>query len=486
MAGGVSRRELLRAGGAGALGYATLGLSSAAGQAPARMNVVVVVMDSLRADHVYGNRARTSAWDRVGRQGVRFLNAHPEGMPTIPARRSIMSGRRVFPFRGWHSWPGLPPQPGWEPVGIDGEMWTVTLGKQGWTTGYVTDNPHLLLPVHRRFRRKFDRVELVHGQVPATRGPRRVSRRELDHHLPKALRGTSAEPRMRNYLAWNPPGRDEKNYNAAKVFREAMGWIDWARARQPFALVIDSFDAHEPWDAPRRLIDLYGPARAPGGVEPIQPFNTPAARASEVDLTKRMLRRMRQLYAAEVTLVDVWLGRFLDRLENLGLAENTLLVLVSDHGVLLGERGWVGKRYSEMHEELTHVPMAMRHPAGNGRGRTSNYYASTHDVGPTVLSVLGVDEPRGMNGADLSPLFDGRAPRKKRTYRTASYNTYLSAGDDRWLLIAGNHREELRLYDRKRDRYERRNIAHRHPKKVREMWGRILHDAGGRLPHLPD
>jgi hypothetical protein len=90
-----------------------------------------------------------------------------------------------------------------------------------------------------------------------------------------------------------------------------------------------------------------------------------------------------------------------------------------------------------------------------------------------------------MNGADLSPLFDGRAPRKTRTYRTASYNTYLSAGDDRWLLIAGNHREDLRLYDRKRDRYERHNIAHRHPKKVREMWGRILHDAGGRLPRLP-
>jgi len=91
-----------------------------------------------------------------------------------------------------------------------------------------------------------------------------------------------------------------------------------------------------------------------------------------------------------------------------------------------------------------------------------------------------------MNGADLSPLFDGRTPRKKRTYRTASYNTYVSAGDDRWLLIAGNHREELRLYDRRRDRYERDNIAHRHPKKVRELWGKILHDAGGRLPHLPE
>jgi len=370
-------------------------------------------------------------------------------------------------------------------VGIDGEMWTVTLQKQGWTTGYVTDNPHLLLPVHKRFRSKFDRVELVDGQVPWRHRPtRRVSRSELDRHLPKALRGTRAEPRMRAYLALNPPGRDERDYNAAKVFRDGMRWIEWARTRQPFALVIDSFDAHEPWDAPRRLIDIYGPATAPGGVEPIQPFATPAARAREVDLTKSLLRRMRQLYAAEVTLVDVWLGRFLDRLANLGLAENTLLVLVSDHGVLLGERGWVGKRYSEMHEELTHVPLVLRHPAGKARGRTSTYFASTHDVGPTVLSVLGVDEPRGMNGADLSPVFDGRAPHTKRSYRTASYNTFLSAGDDRWLLIAGNHREELRLYDRKRDPYERRNIAHSHPQKVRELWGKIVHDAGGKLPRF--
>ncbi len=481
----VSRRDLLRAGGAGALGYATLGLRGAAAQSPAPMNVVVVVMDSLRADHIYGSHARTAAWDRVGHQGVRFLNAHPEGMPTIPARRSIMSGRRVYPFRGWHEWPGLPPQPGWEPVGIDGEMWTVTLRKAGWTTGYVTDNPHLLLPVHKRFRGKFDRVELVHGQVPGTRrGPHRVSRRELDHHLPKALRGTRAEPRMKAYLAWNRPGRDEKDYNAAKVFRNGIDWIEWARTRQPFALVIDSFDAHEPWDAPRRLIDMYGDPN-PHGVEPIQPFPTPAARSSEVHLTQRLLRRMRQLYAAEVTMVDVWLGRFLDRLENLGLAGNTLLLVVSDHGVLLGEHGWVGKRYSEMHEELTHVPMAMRHPAGKAAGRTSTYFASTHDVGPTVLSVLGVDAPHGMNGADLSPLFDGKPPAKKRSYRTASYNTYVSASDGRWLLISGDRKEELRLYDRKRDRGEHHNIAHRHPHQVQRLWGNILRDAGGRLPRFP-
>lgn len=481
MPGAVSRRDLLRAGGAGALGYALAGPGAAGAQAPARMNVVVVVMDSLRADHVYGRRARTEAMDRVARQGVRFANAYPEGMPTIPARRAIMSGRRTYPFRGWRPrWDDLPPQPGWEPVGSDGEMWTATLREAGWTTGYVTDNPHLLLPVHKRFRRAFDRVELVDGQVPLRRKmPRRVPRAEVERHLPRSLRNTPAENRMRAYLSVNPPGRDERDHNAAKVFREGMGWIEWASRRQPFALVIDSFDAHEPWDAPRRLVDLYGAARA-DGVEPIQPFATPAGRTSEVDLSRRMLRRMRQLYAAEVTLVDVWLGRFLDRLANLGLEENTLLVLVSDHGVLLGEHGWLGKRYTEMFDELTHVPLMMRHPTGRGRGRTSNYLASTHDIGPTVLSELGVRRPRGMTGADLSPLFDGRRPRTKRSHRTSSYNDYVSASDGGWLLIARNDRTDVRLFRRGRGP----NVARSHPGEVRRLWALIERDAGGKLPRF--
>ncbi len=89
-----------------------------------------------------------------------------------------------------------------------------------------------------------------------------------------------------------------------------------------------------------------------------------------------------------------------------------------------------------------------------------------------------------MNGADLSPVFEGGSPARRRSLPTARYNTYVSASDGRWLLIAGDRKEELRLYDRAHDRYERRNIAHRHPAKVRDLWGKILHDAGGRLPHF--
>ncbi len=397
-------------------------------------------------------------------------------MPTIPARRSVMSGKRIFPYRGWHPYKDLPPQPGWEPIGSDGKMWIEILREQGWTTGYVTDNPHVLLPVHKRFRSRLDRVELVDGQVPLRRkatGPV-PSQETVDSYLPPSLRGSRSEPRMRSYLQANPRNRPESQYLSPRVFGEAMGWVEWARLRQPFALVVDSFDAHEPWDVPKRISDMYGPPDG-SGVEPIQPFPTPAAKYKPLGLSESLLHRMRQLYAAEVTMVDAWLGHFLDRLANLGLMDKTLVVLTSDHGVLLGEYGWVGKRYTEVHTELSHVPLAIRHPEGKGKGRTSRYWASHHDIGPTVLSLLGQEKPRSMNGADLSPLLDGKQPRQKRTYRTAAYSTYVAARDDNWLLISPNDGSDKRLYSLK---HEPRNVARRYPQHVRRLWGYILKDAG--------
>jgi arylsulfatase A-like enzyme len=491
----LTRRDVLRAGGAGAAGLTLMSAAAcdkedtAAGQevklgrAPVgAMNVVVVVMDSLRADHIYGRGARTPVWDKAMRESLRFTRAYPEAMPTIPARRSVMSGKRIFPYRGWHPYDGLPPQPGWEPVGSDGKMWTEVLQDKGWTTGYVTDNPHLLLPVHKNFRKRLDRVQLVDGQVPLRRKPTgTVSQATLDSYIPPSLRGSRHEPRMRAYLEANPRDRPESEFLSPRVFTSAMGWVDWARTRQPFALVVDSFDAHEPWDVPKRLSDMYGSPDG-RGVEPLQPFPTPAAKYAPLGLSQSMLHRMRELYAAEVTMVDTWLGKFLDHLANAGVLDNTLVVLVSDHGVLLGEYGWVGKRYTEVHTELSHVPFAIRHPAGKAKGKTSRYWASHHDIGPTVLSVLGYDKPGFMNGTDLSPLLDGKQPAQKRSYRTAAYSTYVAARDDKWLLISDNRGREKRLYSLA---HEGRNVTGRYPQHVRRLWGYIVKDAGPKgLPHF--
>lgn len=477
----ITRRRLLELGG-GAAGLAAMGADPTQAAAPAATNVVVIVLDNVRSDFVTNRQIRTPNLDRLASESLSFSRFRPEVFPTIPARRSIMTGRRVYPFRGWRPVRGLPGEPGWEPIARAVPVFTDVLGSAGYRTGYVTDNPHILGPAYDGFMRRFDRPVGVKGQVPFRgKPPGSTSPREVLRHVIPPLRKTFIRGRIAEYLAANAGREGESDYLSARVFTAAGQFLDQATAAgKPFALVVDSFDPHEPWDPPEKYLKMYGSGRI-GGVKAIQPFSPPGGDARIWDLSPRDLRRVRNLYAAEVTMVDAWLGRFLDRLKQLGLDRSTAIVLCSDHGVLLGERGQVGKHSSQMHSEVTDVPLMIRHPRGRRAGATSDYFASTHDIAPTVLAMLGRKAPKGMDGVDLSVIFRGRRP-PRRGYQTASYGRYVSATDGRWLLIADNQGREKLLYDTGRDRGERRDVASRHPAVVRRLWGHVIRDGGGRLP----
>jgi arylsulfatase A-like enzyme len=113
-------------------------------------------------------------------------------------------------------------------------------------------------------------------------------------------------------------------------------------------------------------------------------------------MTEAQLQRMHALYSGEVTMMDAWLGRFLDKMDETGLAEDTLLVLLSDHGHAFGEHGYAGKVVTALYPELTDIAFMMRHPEGKMAGETSAYFAQTHDVAPTVLGHLGLEPPEPM------------------------------------------------------------------------------------------
>ena len=106
-----TRRAFLASTAAAALAPYLDGVAAAAGGE--RPNVVLVIVDTLRADYVgaYGGRAYTPNIDSLAARGVRYTRFYPEAMATVPARRSILTGRRVWPFRGWHRYPrsGTPP-----------------------------------------------------------------------------------------------------------------------------------------------------------------------------------------------------------------------------------------------------------------------------------------------------------------------------------------------------------------------------------------
>jgi arylsulfatase A-like enzyme len=125
-------------------------------------------------------------------------------MPTVPARRSILTGRRVFPFRGWRPQPelGVRDTPGWAPIEDVGATFTSALRRAGWWTGYVTDNPFLgFAKGYAGFRSTFDRFVRVGGQIGTIAKPGRVSKAELDRWLVPELREPNIERRVRHFLA---------------------------------------------------------------------------------------------------------------------------------------------------------------------------------------------------------------------------------------------------------------------------------------------
>ena len=483
---GLSRRRLLQAGAAGAAGAALLqnaGCSmdedgSAEGR---RLNVLLVIIDTLRPDHVgaYGSpRVKTPNVDRVAARGLRFNRAFPEAMVTIPARRSIFTTKRIFPYRHFVPNLELGRSPGWLPIEDTHHTFTSELRRHGYWVAQVSDNPFLgFTKAYEPFRKSFSHWNSVVGQSGFYRPPESIPLSTVYHWLPEFLRDERYIPGMRKYLANSGGGVREEETVAARLFTEAANTLDEARLRQPFCLTVDSFDPHEPWSPVARYIDLY---KHPGYKGP----NIGVTRYGfAYKWSDELLQHLHAIYAAEVTQTDTWLGLFLDRFFELGLHENTVLLLLSDHGYLLGERGYTGKVPSQLHPELAQVPFMIAHPDGRAAGGTSSYFASTHDVGPTLLSMVGIEPPGWMEGTDLSPVLDGGEPPERRDFHYGGmYNRFFIRTDD-WVLIGDNRGQERTMYDLRLDPRENYDVIEEHPKLNEELYRTILDAAGGPLPY---
>ena len=131
-------------------------------------NIVVVVSDTLRTAYLgtYGNDwIKTPNLDNFAAEGLKFTNAHPECLPTIPTRRTLHSGRRAFPFRGYNPVPWDNVYiPGWQPMSPDEPTIAETLVRQGYHTGFFADVPHYFVP-GMNFTRGFRQWEYVRGQA---------------------------------------------------------------------------------------------------------------------------------------------------------------------------------------------------------------------------------------------------------------------------------------------------------------------------------
>ena len=477
----LTRRRLLAAG-AGFAGAAALGTGVRVGARDAdRHNVLLIVVDSLRADHVgaYGATAvRTPSIDALAAGGTHFTRVNPEAMPTMPMRRTILTGRRAFPFRDWRPWSGLGRSPGWSPIMPGTPTIVDEFRDAGYYTTYVTDNPFIgFSGALRPFRATVDTVVSVPGHVASARatptGSDRDARRVLPAHM---LEWDHEIAGMHGFLEQNggADGLDirESETGAARVFDAAITALRNVNprrrlgvGRKPFMMVVDGFDPHEPWAIPRRYWELYG--------DPDETFIGDIAYGPADRLTETELERLAATYKASVTLVDAQVGRLLTELDDLGLADSTTVALVSDHGIYLGERDWIGKSAWLLNPELIHVPLIVRTPGGEA-GQASDWLAQTQDLPPTLMSLAGLVPPDRFEGVDLAPAILGGGPLPPRDFVYGGYANDFFVRDDRWKIVSDNRMRGRQLYDLHADPGERRDLSRERPEIVAALRERML------------
>jgi arylsulfatase A-like enzyme len=452
----LTRRDFLKT--AGVAGASLLGAAGCAGVAD---KVSRLPEEYLPSGGVGPNE--TPALDALAEESVLFTQSYPEAMPTIPVRRAIHTGMRT--------WPTRPRSFGWKPIPSGQTTVAEILAKEGFGTYLVTDT-YVQFPMN--FGRGFEAYQAIRGQEKDPyKDPSSISEEEMRRRYLILGEGKKA----RQYLA-NVHGRKgEEDWFAPRVFSDAMDVLEVATGEnRPFFLVADCYDPHEPWDPPAEYVSLYDEGYT--GKEPLDDNY-----GSDDYLTDRQLLRMRALYAGEVTMMDRWLGKFIERAHELGLMERTLFVVVSDHGHLLGEHGYTGKLAYALYPELTDIVFMVRHPRGEEAGKSSDLYASTHDVAPTILGFLGVEQSEPMDGQDLAPILEGKEPLRPRDHFTQGYKNYVCCRDEHRVMFCRTDGADAHLFDAVNDVDQRRDLAEAEPETVRMMYEEYAQkDAAGRLP----
>jgi arylsulfatase A-like enzyme len=334
-------------------------------------NVLLISIDSLRADHLgcYGYGRDTSpVIDGVAREGIRFASAVSPTSWTLPSHISLFSGR------------------------------------YGLSHGVVTEMHRLSLEIPTL-------GEVLQGAGYRTAGF--VSGPYLAGHYGYARGMDTYEDLSARY----EHRREARSAVVAPTINEmAERWLD-QHGRERFFLFLHYFDVHYDYVPPAPFDKMFDPDYR-GTVDSKDLLKNPRVNAK---MDPRDLAHVKALYDGEIRFTDMHVGKVLAKLEQMGVRDRTLVVITSDHGDEFFEHGSKGHQRT-LYDEVLLVPLVVRLPDGADAGRVVREEVSLVDVMPTVLELLGVSAPSGMDGESLIALMQGRGTGAPREVYGEFYN----------------------------------------------------------------
>ena len=464
------------------------------------MNVIWIVCDTFRQDHIgaYGNQViHTPSLDALAAKSVRFDNHYAGAFPTMPARADHHTGRWSMSFMGWGPLP-------------EGQVTLAqTLVQKGFTTAAAVDTPFYLrseMNYDRGFQGFFmNPSQLMGGYTWWT--ARSVSRGAsgTSGQIPSSYSGPGKRSEVnRQHESWDVRAawRYESDHCSPRTFTLATQWLE-RHYKEDFFLFIDTWDPHEPWDAPAYYTELYWPGYDGELIYPSY------VRWQEMPgYTEEKVRKANAAYCGKITMVDTWIGHLLRTVENMGLMEKTAIIFTTDHGFYFGEHGGLfgkqfmakpdGTPFSLLDEDATWGPNPLYKenillpllvyvpgmPPGVHDGLTSAV-----DIMPTVLDIFGQDIPGFVEGSSLLPkIRDTSLPGREfvvscepftnpgesvryvdNVLRRRGPLSMITVTAGEWSLLYSAEPEGSELYNLKSDPRQEQNVISHRPEVAKEL-----------------
>ncbi|QDU95382.1 sulfatase [Lignipirellula cremea] len=268
-------------------------------------------------------------------------------------------------------------------------------------------------------------------------------------------------------LSWLSADGDDDDQTDGKGALAAIELLtEFAQNKTPFFLAVGFYRPHTPYVAPHAYFDLYPPhqiqvPKVPEGY--LETLPEPAQQAllrkkDQVNLDPKLAVQAIQAYYASISLMDAQVGRVLKSLDDLGLADNTVVLFTSDHGYHMGEHGYYQK--TTLFENAAHVPLLIRAPGMKQAGGHTASFAEMVDFYPTLAELCGLTPPGNLSGVSLAPVLDDLAATPRAAALT-QYGSGYSLRTPRYRYtewgVGGDKGNEL--YDRKTDPAEMHNLA---------------------------
>lgn len=354
------------------------------------MKAIMVMYDSLCRKMLspYGcDWISTPNFQRLAERAVTFERNYVGSMPCIPARRELHTGRYNFLHRSWG------------PLEPFDDSAPQILKEHGIYTHLTTDHDHYWQDGGATYHYRYNTFHFSRGQEG---DPWQHNSELLDcvtERRPRTLENFY-DKANREYLDC------EEKMPQAVTFANGLDFIDKHHDHDSWFLQIETFDPHEPFftqpEYREAFLDDYD-----GPLTDWPPYY-PVTEGPEA------VKHVRNQYAALITMCDRYLGKVLDKMDEYSLWEDTMLIVNTDHGFLLGEHDWWAKATMPLYEEISHTPLFIYDPVSKIQGERRDALTQTIDLPATLLDFFGLERPKDMQGQSLLPVL--REKKKVRAY----------------------------------------------------------------------